>query len=299
MSVVPPAPRRAGKRGLNKIVQVPELRLSNFKGGVHKVTPPPDSADVSGGLTSWGMLGNDTYGDCGSAGFYHGLMAKALMANNTATDYLQAAWEPGFTVPTDSIVEATYFAYGRAQGEPGEQPDEGVDNATWFAFLKQLGIVELAAQIDPHNRAEFKQAMIDFKGVEIGVALTDDAEQAFETGQPWDVSPSSQPNPQEGHDILVVKYDPQSLTVVTWGGLQECTIAWEDAEIDQYMDAWVFFTKEDGARAGVDVDALEAEMNSWIQSSPFPQKSGSWFREAEEWLKREFKKAEDEIEHLV
>lgn len=294
-------PRRAGKRGLRQISpHIPELQLSNFR---KAVSPPPPTGDVTGGLTEWGMFGNDKYGDCGAAATYHGFMAKALALSGTTaavTNYLQATYEPGFVLPTDASVETTYFAYGRAMGEPGDQPDQGVSNDTWLKFLKDQGIIELYAQLDVTNPDQIHQAMLDFRGVLVGIALTGSAEQEFENHQPWNASPTEQPNPQEGHDIYLVKYDTTvpaaAETFITWGALQDATIDWENAEAPNFMDAWVFFSKEDADRVGVDAAALESEINAWTSAQTVEKKS--LLQRAEEWAEKEIDKVEGALEHI-
>ena len=71
--------------------------------------------------------------------------------------------------------------------------------------------------------------MLNFNGVLLGCSLTDNAEQEFNDQQPWTITASEHPDPQEGHDIYLVKYDTQAdtETIVTWGADQICTVAWE------------------------------------------------------------------------
>ncbi len=249
--------RRAGRRGVSRASHAPELALANFR--TVEPTPPP-SGDVTLGLTEWGMLANGPtpgntphtptgVGDCGVAAFQHARMAKALasVADGVPT------YEPGFTPATAQETEALYFAYGRAMGEPGLRPDQGVANATWLKYLfdrTDVDEVEWFAQLDPSNPAEFHQAMLDGKGILVGVALTSTAEQDFEDHQPWHLD-GGQPD----HDVYFVAYDADGFTVITWGGVQRCT--------GQVSEAWVFGTKEDAQRAGYNADALIAACRSW------------------------------------
>jgi hypothetical protein len=95
--------------------------------------------------------------------------------------------------------------------------------------------------------------MLNFSGVCVAVELTDDAEQLFNLHEPWTTAQGESPDPQEGHDILLVKYDPTSDTFVTWGGLQGATIPWDSGCI---TNVYVFVSKEDAQRNGVDIDQL-------------------------------------------
>jgi hypothetical protein len=198
------------------------------------------------------MLANDSLSDCGPAATEHYRMAKAGSATVTPA-------------ATDTYTEDLYFAYGTAQGEPGPQPDQGVDNATWLKWLFDQGLIEAYAELDPSNGDEVRQAMIDFRGVLVGCVLADDAESDFEATPPipWNLSSSDQPDPNDGHDILLVAYDPNSETFVTWGGLQPATVAWSTDEVaDKDLEAWVIITAEDAARSGVDITALQATIRS-------------------------------------
>lgn len=238
-----PTPRVAGRRGGVRESHVPALALAQFR--TVEPTPPP-SGDVTMGLTDWGMLGNDEVGDCGAAATFHGLMAKALLsvANGEPT------YESSFLIPTTPAVEGKYFAYGRAMGEPGEKPDQGVTNATWLHYLFTQGIIEWYGELDPKNPAEVHQAALDGKGVLVAVDLTATAEQDFEDHQPWhlDGGPGD-------HDVLLVAYDDDGFTVVTWGGVQRCT--------GQVSEAWVFGSREDAGRAGYTATALIAAVRAW------------------------------------
>jgi hypothetical protein len=202
------------------------------------------------------MLGNDAYSDCGAAAFQHGRMAKS--GRNVLDDN-------GTELPADSqgatnYTLASYYAYGRAMGEPGPQPDEGVDNATWLKFLFAQGMIDGYAELDATNPDEIHIAMLNFSGVLIGCELTPEAEQEFVNHQPWTITGTEQPSPKGGHDVYLVKYDTDagSETVVTWGADQNCTVAWETGQVQAgVLEAWVFITAEDAQRNGVNLPALQ------------------------------------------
>jgi hypothetical protein len=250
--------RTPGKRGRRAPSHEPTLRLTKFAPPASK---PPPSGDVSSGITDWGMLGNDTHSDCGAAAFQHGRMAKS--GKNVLDDN-------GKELAADSKAAtkytlASYYAYGRAMGEPGEHPDEGVDNATWLKFLFDQGMIEGYAELDVTNSDEVHMAMLNFNGVLLGCDLTADAEQQFAAHQPWTITAKERPSPKEGHDIYLVKYDTQAGndTIVTWGALQECTLAWNTGEVQAGdLEAWVFITAEDAERNGVNMAELQQAIRS-------------------------------------
>jgi hypothetical protein len=231
--------RVAGKRGLRESHE-PRLALSRFKRTV-RTEPLPTSWDGTHGITAWGMDGNDRYGDCGAAATDHYNMAKA-----GSTSVEDTLGEPKYAGTV-----ATYFAYGIAQGEPGPNPDEGVDNATWLGFLWKNGIIDGYAEVD---LADVKAAAVEFNGVLVGCLLGDDAEANFEKGLPWDNPPA--PDPNDGHDILFIGWDPSWSWYVTWGALQWVTPSWQAANP---TDAWVILDADDPS---VNWPALIAELTA-------------------------------------
>ena len=245
--------RVAGMRGRHSPSHEKSLRLSNF---APPASAPPPRGDVSAGITNWGVLGNKTHRNCGAAAFQHGRMAKS--GRNVLHD-------SGTDLPADSQAAtdrtlSIYFEYGLAMGVPGPQPDYGVSNATWLKFLFEREMIEGYAELDATNADEVHTAMLNFSGVLIGCNLTLEAEQEFINHKPWTITATEQPNPKGGHDVYLVKYDADAgtETVVTWGGNQECTVAWETGEIqDGHLEAWVFITSEDAQRNGVDLTGLQ------------------------------------------
>src|ERR1035441_3482981 len=148
--------RKAGKRGLRESHE-PRLMLSLFKTAGD---PGYQEWDGTHGLTENGMDGNSQFSDCGAAAVDHGNAAKADDVSIVGT-----LGEPVFagTLPT-------YFAYGIAMGEPGPQPDQGVDNASWLAFLYKNGIIDGYGEVPLTELDVYAQ---DFNGLLVGVALDD------------------------------------------------------------------------------------------------------------------------------
>jgi hypothetical protein len=220
---------------------------------------PVYPADVSGGITDFLMLGNGpdptctTYpngvGDCGFAARQHVRMTKAA-----------AYSEPMPTETSDELV-AEYLLYDNGQ-------DVGVVLAdvllAWYKAGKILGF----APVDHTDPAAVDSAMQAFNGAYVGVNLTDDANDLFNQGQPWTVANGEQADPSEGHCIVKVKADGQSLDgYVTWGAVQPADRDWSAACLDE---AWVIITSEDEA-AKVDMAALVADIEALHGTVPAPE----------------------------
>lgn len=241
MSVINETPRQAGKRGLRRVVHHPEMMLPLFR--ETSPAPPPPTGDVTHGITDWGMDSNDRHSCCGPA----------------ATDHYQVS-KSGDISQINQLggvgVLPLYYEYGKSQGETGNEPDEGVDNPSWLQFLFGKGIIEAWAEIDHSDVNEVHAAMNNFSGVLVSVSLTDDAENLFAQKLPWTTDNGEHPNPQEGHDILLAKYDESGDTFVTWGALQGSTIKWDSSCI---TGAFVIVTSDDAQRNGVDINALKEQ----------------------------------------
>jgi hypothetical protein len=210
---------------------------------------PVYPVDVTSGITDWGMLGNGpdptctTYpkgvGDCTFAGRQHYRMAKAAAATETE------AWES-----SDDLV-AEYLAYDHGQ-------DEGANIADLLLTWYKAGTILGFAPLDHTRTAEVDAAVSAFTGVYVGVNLTDDADHLFRQEQPWTVADGEQPDPNEGHCIVKVKADGSQYDGwVTWGAVQESTVQWTAACLDE---AWVIITQEDSAK--VDLAALRADIDA-------------------------------------
>lgn len=285
--------RVAGLRGHRESHAPERLKLHNLQ--VTEPTLPPAVADVSGGLSHWLMLGNgpdadnlpcypNGAGDCGPAMTEHARMAKAAVDGKFPAD---------FHVPHTQYTQELYIAYQHAMGETGTCPDNGVDNLSWLTWMYQQskahpGMDVLAfAEVDLTNLPTgwteadvVHRAMIDFHGALVGVILPNEYAGQFERAEPWSVSATDQPNPENGHDVLLAAYGTEPIGAtnsgityrflknaddwfVTWGSWQPATVAWESAAI---TDVWVILTEEDATRAGYDFQAAVAQIETMLNA---------------------------------
>lgn len=242
--------RPVGLRG-RLPVKPPEKRFNiQYLGHyLHQPLPPPQyPVDVSGGITDWGMLGNGPdptltdsppVGDCTFAGREHYKMAKAAAYGEHET------WESS----DDLVME--YLAYDGGQ-------DVGANIADLLLFWFKTGKILAFAPIDITDPVELDAAIQAFHGGYIGINLTDNDEQQFADGQPWD---STDPDPELGHCIVKVGAEGSSGydTYVTWGALQKATTEWTRACVEE---AWAIVTAEDAEAAGLNLDALLSDIEA-------------------------------------
>jgi hypothetical protein len=248
-----PSKRSAGRRGrLPGKPPAERFAIQYLSGYLTTPLPPPVyPVDVTAGITDWGMLGNgpdpactthpNGVGDCTFAGRQHYRMAKA------AAGGLTEQWE------NSNDLVAEYLTYDHGQ-------DQGAQIADLLLYWYKAGTILGFAPLDHTNAAEIDSAMAAFHGAYVGVNLTSDADQLFEAHQPWTTANGQQPNPNEGHCIVKVAADGTGLDKwVTWGGLQESTLAWTQACL---AEAWVVITHEDAQAPGLDLAKLQADINA-------------------------------------
>jgi hypothetical protein len=248
-----PTERKAGHRG--RLPKKPVGQRFNIQ-YLSAYLPAPLPApvypiDVSEGITDWQMLGNgpdptctthpNGVGDCTFAGRQHYRMAKAKAGGENEQ------WE------SSNDLVAEYLAYDHGQ-------DQGAQIADLLLYWYNNKTILAFAPVDHTNAAEVDSAMNAFHGAYVGVNLTADADNLFQQGQPWTTANGEQPDPNEGHCIVKVKADGSQLdTWVTWGALQQSTLAWTQACLDE---AWVIITQEDADATNLNVAQLRADIDA-------------------------------------
>lgn len=218
----------------------------------------PDSADYSSGIGLWPMYGNDKLGDCTAAAAGHMVTAwtHAIGAEHTIDD---------------SDVEELYWRTGNPSsdiGEPGGETDTGRVELDVLNYWRHTGIgadkIGAYAGVAPGEVEHVKATVWLFGGAYIGVALPLTAQHQ----QVWDVdgNPDDDHTPAYrgswgGHAVNVVAYDPEGVTVVTWGALQKMTWAFWHAYVDEaYAVLSPDFFKDGVSLEGFDVATLQADL---------------------------------------
>ena len=156
------------------------------------------------------------------------------------------------TFETEENLVAEYLKYNGGR-------DVGVNLADALLYWYKTGRILAFAPVDHRDPAKVDAAMQAFKGIYAGVNLTDDADQLFGDGQPWNTDHGQRPDPSEGHCIVKVKADGHTLDgYVTWGALQGATVGWTAKCM---TEAWVTIMHEDeAAKLGAGYDALRADI---------------------------------------
>ena len=217
--------------------------------------PPPATADWTRGITSWGMMMNDTLGCCTIAGVGHAIQ---VFSANAGTEV---------TVP-DSTIESYYeqwdgYVPGNASTDNG-----GVELDVLNDWQKQgFSGHSLVAFADPKvsNLVEIRQSIALFGGVYIGLSLPVTAQ----TQDVWDVVPRGGANAKKGswggHCVFVAKYDQNGFTCITWGQLKVMTLAFWSKYCDEahalLSQDWL---NAKGSPSGFNQTQLMADLNAIV-----------------------------------
>lgn len=242
-------------------------------------TPPPESPDwvskVMTQATSWGMYGNDEYGDCVCADCAHVEMLRTANVGTiwiptlTETLALYAHFQGYIGDPTDVKAINAYLANN----------DNGCNELDVINYLTTTGWdgkkLDGHANLDPTQLDQIKWAVCIFGASRLGINLPDSAQAQFASNQPWDYAPGAQLD--GGHDVPVVQYAAGLYYVVTWGKLQPVTEAFmtakypdgtpyvEEAHAELAFD-WV--NAAGTCPAKLDLTQLVADLASIVEPQP-------------------------------
>jgi hypothetical protein len=215
----------------------------------------PAQQDWSGKVTVWGMMKNDTVGDCTCA----------------AAGHLIEEWTSNVgqeVVPTDDTIIGAYSAITGYNPTTGSN-DNGAVELDVLNYWRQTGIsghkIDAYVALEPGNHDHVRAAVYIFGDSYIGVALPITAQ----TQDVWSVPPGGPngdgaPGSWGGHAVPVVAYDALGLTVVTWGALKRMTWGFWDTYCDEaYAVLSEDFVNQDKiAASGIDLQTLQADLNA-------------------------------------
>jgi hypothetical protein len=224
------------------------LKLEKY---VKTLAPPPVSVNWSHGITSWGMMLNNTLGDCTIAACGHAVQAWTA---NASTEKTLPDW----------VIQDYYSAWdGYVPGDPNT--DNGgilidvLNNWRKYGFgyrTNHMGadLLTAYAAVNLSNQTEIEQAINLFGGLYIGIELPITAQTQTE----WTVvgngkTGNSAPGSWGGHCVQVVGYTSEYITVVTWGSLLNMTWEFWNTYVDE---AYALVTPDFVAADGVSPSGL-------------------------------------------
>jgi hypothetical protein len=211
-----------------------DFRFMHYRRGPLPSHPAQFGHENLIGTDAWGMLGNDTAGDCVFAGSDHETMLWTGEAGNPVT------FEPESAISDYSAVT------GYDPGKP--ETDRGTDVRQALQYRQLTGLIDSKGTrhkigaylaLEPGNTDDLLEALYLFSAVGIGLQVPESAIDQFHAGQPWSVV-HGRPKIVGGHYVPLVA-DRGNLVCVTWGRLQQMTLQFYKRYCDE---AWAILSPE-------------------------------------------------------
>lgn len=184
---------------------------------------------------NWGMLANDTVGDCTCAGADHEVMLW------TAEGFGRAAkFNDHSTISDYSAITGYNPKYPKS--------DQGAEVRQVLLYRKKTGMVDARGKrhkiiaflnVDHTDLNEVLESMYLFSAVGLGIALPQSAMDQFSAGEPWTLVEGSPI--LGGHYVPGFGYDGSYIYCVSWGKIQKMDISFFRAYCEE---AWVMLSKE-------------------------------------------------------
>lgn len=189
---------------------------------------------------AFGMMLNDTIGDCTIAALAHAEQVWTYMTTGTAT------------TPSDADVELLYWNTGTPPadtGTPGGPTDDGRYLLPVLKYVKANDLFGTPIQAFvgvSRRKIHIKAAIYFFGGIVVSLALPNTALDQYLFDKPWAFVPSVRYNKAGSagwHEVFVCGYDPLGMTCITWGQVKHMT--WEfvarycSAQYAVLADAWL------------------------------------------------------------
>ena len=236
-----------------------DLLFARYAVPVKLPTPPPQFGhETLFKPKSWGMLGNDEWGDCAWAGPAHETMLLTKEGGHPAH----------FTTHGVLSDYAAGTGFDPAAGPPDENPtDRGSEVRQVLGYRRSTGIVDSKGtrhkidaylKLDHRDVNQLYQALYLFQVVGLGLRFPSSAMEQFHAGEPWDVVHGA--HVEGGHYVsCVAKRD--LIEVVTWGALQGMTEHFFHTYCDE---AWAYVSSESMKNGvspeGFKLDELRADL---------------------------------------
>lgn len=236
------------------------LRLAEYL--TSSLPAPAPSKDWASKVTNWGMMANDSWGDCAWAGVGHGILLHTTYAGNPVA-------------LGDATIVGAYAAatgFNPNAGPPGNNPtDQGTVLTQALDYWKNTGVgghkILGWAEVNPKNDDEVKTAIDLWGYLYLGAQLPLNAQ----TQAKWDVAPNaaSDPNAEPGswggHCIICPYYDgPDERKFVTWGALKDLTREWFKTYVDEVYvvitEDWID-VKTQESPSGLNITQLTADLH--------------------------------------
>lgn len=247
------ASRTPGLCGCREPKNAPALTFREILRPNVTIPPHPKTEDYLAALADWQMLGNNDAGNCVAVTWSN---FRRLVTKYLSTEYYPTqdqVWEIYRTQNPDFDPAGSADTNG-----PGSPADRGMDIQTLLEYLVTHGgpdgIRALAfAKVDFTNEDELDAALAIFGGLWVGIEVSEQNQEEFSQGQPWDAVGTV----EGGHSVLAGGYVPNP-RFISWAAEAEFTTRFRQKRVQQ---AWVVVWPEHlGTKSfeqGIDKAALQ------------------------------------------
>ena len=204
-----------------------DTRIKKMKTIVAHLPVAPATVNWTKGVKKFGMMLNDTLGDCTCAAVFH---ARQIWTENTGIENTQ---------PDAEVLKLYEAACGYNPKDPNT--DQGGVEQDVLKYLLNKGVpladgttdkILAFVEVDQKNLNEVKLAVSDFGLAYIGIEVPGNIFKP--NGDPlavWDYVPNA--SSEGGHAIIIVGYDAVGFTVISWGELYKMTYAFFNHYCDE------------------------------------------------------------------
>lgn len=203
----------------------------------------------------WGMLGNDTVGDCVIAKTLHQILAWAAVSR------------AGFPLPdfsTDQAIQLYSAVTGYNPSDPSS--DQGTDPLAMLQYWQQTGVyghtISGSVSLDISNLAALRAAIYLFGGVELDIDVPAYV-MNVPAGGSWSEPSGADASILGGHSILAVGYGSRGFRIVSWGTTYTANLAfWSQYLTGATAAVSTDWLKQSGRTpgAGLDLPGLLADL---------------------------------------
>jgi hypothetical protein len=230
-------------------VDVRTLTLARYVDPARLPDPPP-VLDLADRVQDWPMYANDRIGDCTTAAAAHMIEAWTAEAAGVAVEVSESSVLRAF----DRVKIVDPFS-----GEEGAVELDVLRD--WRAHGVGRHRIGAFARVSTRDHRLVRAAAWLFGGLYIGLQLPLSAQEQTTWDWRGSLSGADRPGSWGGHAVDVVRYTDASLTVVTWGRLQDMTWSFWDRYCDEaYCILSRDFLVRDRAPNGFDLDALRRDL---------------------------------------